>query len=295
MTTAEDMIRVARAYLGVTEAPPGSNRQPFAPRAGHLNGYAWCSTFLVSCAREVGLKLPSESPYTPSMAQAFRMAGRWSSTPKRGAIGFVDFPGDNVTRVQHVALVLGQDIRGILTVEGNTSAGVYGSQDNGGGVWERVRSPRIFVGFGLPAYDEAPATLGQGVILPDREVDMAQVITRPQGGYIVVQHDGGVFAYEGAPYCGSIPEDPKIKLGGNIIGGAWTDAGTGYWLLASDGAVYGFKAPYWGGFNAEKPATRGARYAVGMVRTSPTSYRVVTFDPSGDASRFDAYDYRPHV
>jgi hypothetical protein len=48
---------------------------------------------------------------------------------------------------------------------------------------------------------------------------------------------------------------------------------------------------YFGGFNSESPETRGGRYAVGMVRISPKSYRVVTFDPSGDDSRYDGYEY----
>ncbi len=122
---------------------------------------------------------------------------------------------------------------------------------------------------------------------------MAAVITRPQGGYIVVQHDGGVFAYDGAPFCGSIPGRPEIKLGGNIVGGAWTESGQGYWLVARDGAVYAFgDARYLGGFNTEAAATRGRRYAVGIVRTSRSSYRVITFDPSGDRTLFDGYDYR---
>ncbi len=118
------------------------------------------------------------------------------------------------------------------------------------------------------------------------------MIARPRGGYIVVQHDGGVFAYDGAPFCGSIPGDPRIKLGGNVVGGAWTESGDGYWLLARDGAVYAYgDAQHAGGFNAESPQTRGSRYAVGMVRTGPKSYRIVTFDPSGDQTRFDGYEY----
>ena len=78
-----------------------------------------------------------------------------------------------------------------------------------------------------------------------------------------------------------------------MVGGAWTESGQGYWLVARDGAVYAFgDAPYLGGFNAESPATRGRRYAVGIVRTSRSSYRVITFDPSGDRTLFDGYEYR---
>jgi CHAP domain-containing protein len=293
MATVDAFLATLRRYVGTTESPPGSNRQPFAARAGHANGYAWCATFLVACAREVGLRLPSESAYTPTMADGFKRAGRWSSQPHPGDLAFLDFPDDNTHGIQHVAVVTGADGPSVRTVEGNTSSGTRGSQDNGGGVYERVRPRAWIVGYGRPAFNNEPSVLDNGIITSDEETEMAAVVTRLQGGYIVVQHDGGVFAYDGAPFLGSVPGTPGIKLGGNVIGGAWTESGRGYWLLARDGAVYAFgDARYMGGFNAEAPATRGGRYAVGLVRTSPNSYRVVTFDPSGDGSTFDGYEYR---
>ena len=292
MATAEAFLTCLRTYVGQTEAPPRSNRQPFAAKAGHADGQPWCASFVVACAREVGITLPSESAYTPTMADGFRRAGRWFQDPQPGDLGFVDFPNDNKTRIQHVVVVTAVEGSNVRTVEGNTCSTARGSQDNGGGVYERVRPRRWIVGYGRPAFGNSAPTLGTGVVTGEKEVEMPVVIARPQGGYIVVQHDGGVFAYEGAPFHGSIPQNPRIKLGGNVVGGAWTDTGEGYWLVASDGAVYAFgDALYCGGFNAEKLATRGRRYAVGMVRTSPKSYRVVTFDPSGDASPYDAYEY----
>lgn len=293
MATVDTFLSTLRQYVGTKESPAGSNRQPFAKRAGHANGFAWCATFVVACAREIGLQLPSESAYTPTMADGFRRAGRWFQQPQPGDLAFLDFPRDSVLRIQHVAVVTDVDGANVRTVEGNTSRGTSGSQDNGGGVWERVRPKGWIVGYGRPAFDGAPQVLGGGGIVSDQEAEMATVVIRPQGGYIVVQHDGGVFAYDGAPFLGSIPGRPEIRLGGNVVGGAWTESGQGYWLVARDGAVYAFgDARYLGGFNAESPATRGRRYAVGIVRTSRTSYRVITFDPSGDKTLFDGYEYR---
>src|SRR5437879_13381863 len=121
---------------------------------------------------------------------------------------------------------------------------------------------------------------------------MSTVVTRPQGGYMVVQHDGGVFCYDGAPFLGSIPQHPEWKLGGNVAGGAWSESGAGYWLVARDGAVYAFgDAGYYGGVNTETPQTRGSRYAVGIARISPKSYRIITFDPSDDGTPYDGYAY----
>jgi hypothetical protein len=289
MATVEQFLASLRRHVGEKES--GSNRNPFSAALGRPPE-AWCADFVVACAREVGLKLPSESAYTPTMADAFKLAGRWFHDPQPGDLGFVDFPNDNTNGIQHVLVVTGTDGSNVRTVEGNTSSGQRGSQDNGEGVYERLRPRKWIVGFGRPAFHNGPPTLDKGTIIPDEEAEMAYVVPRPQGGYIVVQHDGGVFSYDGAPFHGSIPQHPEWKLGGNVVGGAWSESGEGYWLVARDGAVFSFgDAMYCGGFNAETPATRGKRYAVGMVRTSPKSYRVVTFDPSGDDSRYDGYEY----
>ena len=293
MATADMFVGTAKRYVGFTEKPPGSNDQPFAPRVGHANGQPWCASFVAAVADEVNVPLPNRSAWTPSMADGFRHAGRWYQKPQRGDIGFIDFPGDNTTRIQHVVIVEQPGAYMVRTIEGNTSSGEVGSQDNGGGVFTRTRPLSYFVGFGRPAFDGQSVIQGAGMIVDDQEMTMATVVARPQGGYIVVQNDGGVFAYEGAPFLGSIPGNPKIKLGGNIIGGVWTGSGNGYWLIARDGAVYAFgDAQYFGGFNAEPREVRGGRYAVGIVRMGEIWYRIVTFDPSGDKSPYDFYDYK---
>jgi hypothetical protein len=117
------------------------------------------------------------------------------------------------------------------------------------------------------------------------------VVDRPQGGYIVVDHAGAVFAYGGAPYLGGANSHPEWKLGGNVVGGAWTASGGGYWLAAHDGGVFSFgDAEYHGGFNAEPPAARGSRYIVGLA-SDGDGYIEVAFDPSRDGSPYDAYRY----
>lgn len=121
MTTAATMIATAGRYEGVRESPLGSNRQPFAAMAGHVDGYAWCATFLVAMARQCGLTLPegASSAYTPSMEAAFKRAGRLSTTPHPGSFGFVYFP--SMGRVAHVALVTAVVGDDVLTIEGNSN------------------------------------------------------------------------------------------------------------------------------------------------------------------------------
>lgn len=72
------------------------------------------------------------------------------------------------------------------------------------------------------------------------------IIDCPSGGYWIVAADGGVFAYGGAPFKGS--------LGGLTLSAPIVDAAacgsTGYYLVGADGAVYAFgSAIYAGGHN----------------------------------------------
>lgn len=152
MPTPESFIAAARREVGVTESPPGSNRQPYAAAAGHANGQAWCATFVVAMARSVGMKVGNESAYTPALYASMRHG----PDPQLGALSFFNFPNDGVNRIQHVGIVVGWTDTTVISVEGNTSAGSYGSQSNGGGVYVRSR-PRIHVvGYGYPPFDITP-------------------------------------------------------------------------------------------------------------------------------------------
>jgi hypothetical protein len=152
MITHTAFLNAARSELGYTESPSGSNRTKFAAEAGHANGQPWCATFLVAIARRVGLRLPSESAYTPAMANGFRSAGRWHSSPAPGDLAFFDFPGDSKARIQHVGIVESSTATTVTSIEGNTAPGTAGSQDNGGGVWRRTRPRSHVVGYGRPDF-----------------------------------------------------------------------------------------------------------------------------------------------
>lgn len=155
MSSPQEFVAACLKDVGYTENPPGSNKNRYAPLAGHANGQPWCASFCVAKAREVGLKLPYESAYTPTLSNGFKQAGRWHTTPEPGDLIFFNWPGDGVNRIQHVGVVVEVRPTEIVTVEGNTSSDNSGDQSNGGGVWKRVRARNSsIVGYGRPNYQE---------------------------------------------------------------------------------------------------------------------------------------------
>ena len=144
-----DLLDACRHELGYRERP--GNRTKYAAEAGHADGQPWCATYLVAMARKVDLHLPSESAYTPAMAQGFRDDGRWFAEPRVGALVFFRWP--ELGRIAHVGIIeaLRSDGR-LITLEGNTdSAG----RRTGGQVMRKVRSTVHVAGYGYPRYAAA--------------------------------------------------------------------------------------------------------------------------------------------
>jgi hypothetical protein len=144
LVTAE----VAAAKLGIKEV--GANNhgpwvKKFLKEVGLPEGYAWCDAFQSYEIHAVaGKRLPIESA---SVAQTYTVAkdyGWLVTRPLRGDLVLYDFNGDGRTddHIGIVVRVLSIRIPGkwlIRTVEGNTSSGVSGSQQDGGGVYVRRR------------------------------------------------------------------------------------------------------------------------------------------------------------
>lgn len=153
--TAKKTIDHARSFVGYAETPPGSNRTRFGREYG-MDGVPWCAMFVWSVLTDMHVPI-IKSAYTPTMAQWFKDEGRGFTDDSRiepGDILFFDFP-DSLQRIQHVGFSLGKMVGGrVGTIEGNTSSGSAGSQDNGGGVYSRSRGAAEIVYIGRPAYAE---------------------------------------------------------------------------------------------------------------------------------------------
>jgi hypothetical protein len=152
-------VKWAEAQVGTLETPAGSNRGPKVTRwqaeFGNPNGgWPWCGAFVGYALRHYGgVPVGSGIVYTPNILS-------WARSRTGGFDGLYPFaqakPGDLVLMrftsggdpVQHVAIYAGHGV----TIEGNTSSGTAGSQDNGGGVFRRQRPASVVVGCARPRY-----------------------------------------------------------------------------------------------------------------------------------------------
>lgn len=162
------VIEIARGELGVTESPAGSNRNPYGERYG-MNGVPWCVQFLWDTFDRAGERMAF---FGGGKTASCGMLLRWYkeqgltvpvSEVQPGDIVILNFHGTNDT--EHCGLVVEVKhpyvgaLPEVKTVEGNTSPGEEGSQDNGGCVALKRRLARNIVAVCRPQYQPEPVTV----------------------------------------------------------------------------------------------------------------------------------------
>lgn len=157
----ENVIGIARGELGVTEDPPGSNRtkywEAYDPA---FQGQPWCVCFLWWVFRQAGESLAFfGGGRTASCTRLLRWYREHGCTAapaeaEAGDILLLNFRGG--TEPEHCALAVKREGNVVFTIEGNTTPGWSGSQDNGGCVAEKARSLSRVVAVCRPPY--APET-----------------------------------------------------------------------------------------------------------------------------------------
>lgn len=165
MPDALASLTAARADLGYTENPPGSNRTKYGKWYG-ADGQPWCDMAQSYWADKAGnASVVGRFAYTPSHAAWFQSKGRWH-TGRDARVGDLVFYNFGAGRIHHVGIVEAVQSAGIVTIEGNTSAG---NNANGGQVQRRFRSWDVgIVGFGRPAY--STSTSGGFGTMTDKEI-----------------------------------------------------------------------------------------------------------------------------
>ena len=157
--TRAKTIQVFRSILGLTESPPGSNCNKITEWGG-MGCVPWCALAVSWVFERAGVAVPRFA-YTPYGADWFKSQGTGftdDTKARRGDVVFFDFP-DSVRRIQHVGIVLGNDGGRLTTIEANTSSAQSGSQDDGGGVFQRTRGYPEAVYFGRPPYQDSSPEL----------------------------------------------------------------------------------------------------------------------------------------
>lgn len=146
----------ARAQIGTTESPANSNRGPSIDqwqRDHGMLGQPWCGAFAGEVLRHGGVTLPNGIVYTPTILQWGRTHAyglRIVTRPEPGDLVLYDFFAGGPP-VMHVGVYEGNG----ATIEGNTSSGNAGSQDNGGGVFRRYRGGQFVVAYVRPPWPRA--------------------------------------------------------------------------------------------------------------------------------------------
>lgn len=156
--TAAQMVARLRSQEGVSEAPAGSNVQPYSKALGR-GPEPWCADFIGWAMLTLGWNLPKAVPgfaWTPTLASAMVTTLGWA------AVAFDDLRAGDVTfwsfshngHIEHVEVATGPASNGsVPSIGGNTAkAGETRSQANGGRVASRIRYRADFVCARRPLY-----------------------------------------------------------------------------------------------------------------------------------------------
>lgn len=157
--TADKIIELARAQIGITEMPPNSNNVKYntwyygKPVSG--SAYPWCCTFIEWLFK--GTNLIKRTASCSDLLRWCQANALIVDKPKMGDLVFFNFDNPKVL-AQHIGIVdKAKGIKDIYSIEGNTSE--KGSQDNGGAVLRKHRTGKCIVAYARPRYSNAQGTL----------------------------------------------------------------------------------------------------------------------------------------
>ena len=161
MRAIDRLISVARAELGRTEWPPGSNMNPYGEAYG-ANGVPWCVIGLWWVFQAAGQSKAfyggGKTARCTVLLEYYEQMGMLVPFTKAqpADIAFMNFKGTR--EADHCGLVTEREGVLLRTVEFNTTPGLEGSQDNGGSVAEKIRYPYQIVAVARPQYNDEPET-----------------------------------------------------------------------------------------------------------------------------------------
>lgn len=165
MAKASTIMNKALSYVGTTESPSNSNNVIFNTHYYGYNvygsAYPWCMSFVWDIFRMCGASNlfynGQKTAYCPTLMSWAKSQGKFvTGSYKYGDVLFFDFYGDS--EPCHTGFCVSDNGTSVTTVEGNTSSGSGGSQDNGGGVFKRTRYKSNILGAYRPSYEAATSS-----------------------------------------------------------------------------------------------------------------------------------------
>lgn len=148
MASVKELLAITEKQIGIAEWPTNSNKVKYNTwyygREVSGDAYPWCMAFVQWCYNEAQMKLPYKTASCSALLNWYKQHHPECivSKPEPGDVVIYDFG--------HTGIVESAVIGKITAIEGNTSAGSRGSQDNGGGVYRRTRSTSCVRAFIRP-------------------------------------------------------------------------------------------------------------------------------------------------
>lgn len=194
MTTGIDIVNIAAKEIGTKEVPANSNTVKYNTwyYGSKVSGswYPWCCAFVNWVFYKANaMKLfngGTKSAYCPTVVNWAKKNNLWlgrTTSPKAGDLVFYARYNDVACHIGIVEKKLSNS--SVQTIEGNTSSGAGGSQDNGGIVARRTRnygtvgSSWYILGFARPRYTgtSTTTTTTQKTIVEKNVTDYKATVT----------------------------------------------------------------------------------------------------------------------
>lgn len=151
---ASELLKVAQKEIGYVE---GKNNDNKYGKAYGLNNAYWCMQFVWWCFNQVDKEYYYGGKKCASCSQLMNWAikqNKWIIKDfKAGDILIYDFPNTKY-KTDHTGICESVNGQFVIAIEGNTSNGNTGSQNNGDGVYRRKRKLSLVVGAYRPAYEK---------------------------------------------------------------------------------------------------------------------------------------------
>ena len=156
-TTANIILELAKAELGVKEYPAGSNKvkynESYWGRPVSGSDYPWCAAFVWWLFRMAGASElyfdGCKTAYVPTLMEWAGRRGLLVDKPKPGDLICFDFNGNQ--KADHIGICEGWDGQYVTTIDGNTGTT---NEANGGCVMRRRRHKKYILAVIRPKYEE---------------------------------------------------------------------------------------------------------------------------------------------